>query len=183
MRKYFSLLVGAIMLVSCQKEIVENSFEGQAVLFSKEYINYAWGYQHFGWIMDSDGVIRSYNQPEKWNFIDSVGYISSGKMVDNINITTSILLQVDKDETSKFYPKAMQSLYGKTTVPTHEMSDFGTITYSAYVLIPETGKFKRIVLYQYGDVCFINTSEAAREIYTWMKNLESRIDLQHPVLF
>ena len=183
MKKYLFLVFISIIVISCQKESYDNEFEGDVVLFEKEYINYAWGYQHFGWIMDTAGIIKGFDQPGNWNFVDSLGCITGNDMAENLQKSGNTLFSVNTGEVKSFYPKAFESVYGKYTEPKSEMADFGTIVYSAYIYNQENRKFKRIVLYQYGDVSFTNTSEAAKQICSWMKNLESKIETERSSMF
>ena len=39
-------------------------------MFQLEYVNYAWGYQHNGFIIDNEGNVLTYSNPENWNFPD-----------------------------------------------------------------------------------------------------------------
>ena len=42
----------------------------QQILFEYEFVNYALDYQHYGYIIDNEGNVLTYMDPEKWNFPD-----------------------------------------------------------------------------------------------------------------
>ena len=66
--KNIFILFTVIFITGCKKNIVIN--EKQAILFQVEYINYAWGYQHNGFIIDNEGNVLTYKNPQNWNFPD-----------------------------------------------------------------------------------------------------------------
>ncbi len=74
LRKLFLLSILILFIPGCKKDT--SISERQSVLFQFEYINYAWGYQHQGFIIDNKGNVLTYNNPEGWNFPDN-----------NLNIT------------------------------------------------------------------------------------------------
>ena len=69
LRKLFLLSILILFIPGCKKDT--SISERQSVLFQFEYINYAWGYQHQGFIIDNKGNVLTYNNPEGWNFPDN----------------------------------------------------------------------------------------------------------------
>ena len=71
-----------LFATGCKKNIVIN--ENQAVLFQVEYVNYALGYQHNGFIIDNKGNVLTYSNPENWNFPDKGLTISESQVKENM---------------------------------------------------------------------------------------------------
>ncbi len=52
----FFILVASLLITGCKKNVVIN--EKQTMLFQVDYVNYAWGYQHTGFIIDNEGNVQ-----------------------------------------------------------------------------------------------------------------------------
>jgi len=146
----------------------------QTIFFKCEYINYAWGYQHNGWVIDSSGNVRSYRMPEQWHFVDSLGLISSQDMNEDIQLTDSIIFKIDRDSLIKYFAKLEDASKGKLSEPRQEMFDAGITQFSGYIYQNDSKKFKQVMIRQIGDVAFENQSSKANEIYCWLKDLDSQ---------
>jgi hypothetical protein len=51
------------------------------------------------------------------------------------------------------------------------MADAGIQRYSAFLYNKDTKKYKRILLYQWGDELIENTSSEAKELQKWMAEI------------
>jgi hypothetical protein len=161
-----------ILLAGCNKDDDTIPAVGQVILFQKEYINYAWGYQQNGWVIDSSGNVRSYQLPEIWHFADSLGMISSQDMNDNIQQAGSILFKIDKDTLLHYFAKLEDAANGKLSEPRQEMFDAGITQFSGYLYQPNSKKYKQVIIRQIGDVYIENKSSEANDIYNWMVGLD-----------
>ena len=47
------ILLSTLFITGCKRNVSIN--EKQAMLFQVDYVNYAWGYQHNGFIIDNQG--------------------------------------------------------------------------------------------------------------------------------
>jgi hypothetical protein len=165
-----SLAVIAFMLLSCQKETYQLP-DDQPVYFEYKYQNFAWGYQHHGWLIDNEGKVRYYSMPEEWRIAEVDG-ISKENLLFNLSQTDSIITQIDKkvlDEKLSLIPKAKD---GEITTPENHMFDAGTASLYAYYYDRSTKKYKGVLLAQSGDWECHNTSEAAVQLVEWMKENE-----------
>ncbi|MDD2799252.1 MAG: hypothetical protein PHV20_11730 [Bacteroidales bacterium] len=59
MKTLLSILCAFLILNGCAK-MDSISFSNQKIVFQQEYINYAWGYSHNGFFIDSTGAIYTY---------------------------------------------------------------------------------------------------------------------------
>lgn len=164
-------LVFLFLIIGCDKDDDILSETDQTILFQCEYVNYAWGYQHNGWIIDSAGNVRRFRKPEQWHFVDSLGLISSKDMHDNIQKTDSIILKIDKQTLLYYFEKLKDASKGKLSEPRQEMFDAGIAQFSGYLYQEDSKKFKQVILRQIGDMAFENRSAEANKIYNWMLQL------------
>ena len=74
------------------------SSENQQILFQYEYVNYAWGYQHNGFIIDNEGKILTYNNPENWNFREKESNLTEAQVAENISKCKDSGKKISHDE-------------------------------------------------------------------------------------
>jgi hypothetical protein len=171
MRYLFILLLFPLLIPGCEKNDEINSNPDQRILFQVEYTNYAWGYQHNISLIDSTGVVTSYNMPPGWNTPDENGYISSAAMDENFSQVGTSSCTVNKAELKKFFGMLEEAQKGKLTTGDSGMRDFGAISYSGFIYDPLTEMYKEVFIWQYGDQNIMNSSEAAQKIYRWMTTM------------
>lgn len=163
-----------IILSNCSKVKIDDPVIAinQLVIFQFEYMNAAWGYQHFGYMVDSSGNVYTYKLPDKWVFCDSTGTISETNMLSNLNETDSISYKIDKQELHAKLSLIGPALKGSLSAPRHEMCDAGIASYCVYTYDTARKTYKRFLLKQWGDIMIDNNSPAADSICTWMNNIE-----------
>ncbi|MCX6308255.1 MAG: hypothetical protein NTY32_05265, partial [Bacteroidia bacterium] len=122
-----------------------------------EGINYAWGDYHRGWILDSEGYVRAYVQPEHWTFPNASDMLSDSAMQVNLFQADSICLQIDAKELSDKVSLIERASNGELSKPSYEMADFGAIVYNCYTYDPKTKSYHYYLLNQYGDIMISNT--------------------------
>ena len=83
-----------ISLSACQEDL-KSDYEApvdQAVLFEYRYVNFAWGYAENGWLIDSEGNMRSFSLPENFRLPDSTGYISQEDLDAFVDAMSTVLV-------------------------------------------------------------------------------------------
>jgi len=156
---------------SCSNEIP--NFK-QHILFEKHYSNWAWSYQNNGFLIDSLGNVHAFDLSKKtlkWNYPDSLGYISKDKMDKNLSYCDSIISKLNSDSLSLYVGKIWGASKGKITQSDIYMADFGEIRYSAYILDEKNNRYKEVLVRLYGDITKDNSSKEAGEIYGWMTRI------------
>lgn len=141
------------------------------LIFQSEYINYAWGYNHNGWIMDNTGKARSFQKTASWVFPDSLGYISEADMKKNFASCDADLKQVSTSEFNKYAQKAAGCVSGTLTKPENKMADAGAHVWAFYYYDAAKKGYKRVILEMTGDWSQQNLAANAREVVDWMKTI------------
>ena len=75
------ILIALLIITGCKKNVAIN--EKQRILFQVDYVNYAWGYQHTGFIIDNEGNVRTYKNPQNWIFPDKDFNIIESQVLEN----------------------------------------------------------------------------------------------------
>lgn len=147
----------------------------QKVLFECERINFAWGFFHSGWFIDSEGYVRAYVKPENWHFPNAYGMIVDTAMFENLVQADSICMQIDARTLSSKVSLIEQASKGELTEPVNEMFDFGAISYNCYTYDSDKEIYHCFLLDQYGDFVIKNKSAAANELYLWLRDITMQI--------
>jgi hypothetical protein len=166
MTRTLTILFLLLFLSACEKMTEQD----RTAIFEIQYINYAWGYQHSGSIIDAAGVIREFNLPAEWNFPDSAGYISEADMEENLAQLGEKSCAVSKTEMLKYADKLIHAQEGKLTTPEHQMCDFGSLSYVGYIYEPGHNRYRYVLIRQTGDFYVENKSGEAFDIYDWLTN-------------
>jgi hypothetical protein len=171
--KMRNLIVLTILIVvtACEGEVPVLK---QKILFQRHYVNYAWFYTDNGYLVDSMGYVRSFDVAKKklkWNYPDSLGYISKEAMDQNLSYCDSIIHRVGADSLSHYVDKIWGASRGMISKPDMQMADFGEIRYSAYIFDEKKQRYKEVLIKLYGDIMSNNSSPEAQEIYGWMNRI------------
>lgn len=174
---FVAILAIALSAVGCSSDnggMVE-LHKNQKIYFQYEYVNYAWGYQHFGWMIDDKGNVLCFKKPENWVSADSLGYVNAVDMENNIMKIDSVCLKIDASELNKKISLIQKASEGKISEPVSEMFDAGVTIFSAFTYDPETKLYKRVLLKQIGDARIENSSEESVELYEWLQDISYEI--------
>src|SRR5665647_965932 len=131
-----------LFLTACEKI---NDLHPTA-LFEVQYINYAWGYQHSGSIIDASGDVREFDLPSVWNFPDTAGYISKADMEENLAQLGEITCTFNKRDLGYYSDKLANAQKGKLTTPEHQMCDFGSLSYSGFIYEPGKNRYRYVLI-------------------------------------
>jgi len=178
MKKYFFLAVVLISLIGCfqindfGRREVDPPMLGSPLIFQSEYTNHAWGYSHFGWMMDGSGLVKRFQKNAPWVVTDSLGYISEIDMQKNLNVCDSLLEHVALSELSYYTFKALTCIDGPMTKPKMTMADAGEHIYAFYRYEADRKRYKRVILNMTGDWSQENLAPNSKEVVDWMKAIE-----------
>ena len=174
MKNFFFLAVITISLAGCLKMDDFGTVElgVSPLIFQSEYTNYAWGYSHNGWIMDSSGRVKRFQKNASWVFPDSLGYISALDMQKNLAACDSVLTQIGSQEFSQYAGKALSCVNGTLTPPQNLMADAGEHIYAFYLYEVDRNRYKRVILSMTGDWSQENLASNTGEIVDWMKKIK-----------
>lgn len=166
-----------ISLTNCDPipDDIETTTLKQRIYFQYEYVNYAWGYQHAGWLIDSSGNVLCYDKPENWYSTDSLGFITSAEMDSNIFKTDSVCYTIDKTTLIDKTGPIKNVSKGVISDPIHEMYDAGIESYYGFTYNEETKKYKKVLLKQIGDFRIDNSASEAVELYEWLDTINTLI--------
>ncbi|MFH0762105.1 MAG: hypothetical protein V2A67_11440 [Bacteroidota bacterium] len=177
--KLISVYIAALVLggisFSCSKEKCHCE-KDQPVLFQYEYINYAWGYRHHGFMISPDGVIHGFRQPAEWKEYDSTGLISSANLEYNLNRCDTVFGTVDTDTLNAFFNQIEEIRNGEIKDIGVYMADAGTGVFLAWYWNSDESMYERVFLISNGDTNLENTNAKVDDLVEWLKRTGQKTD-------
>jgi hypothetical protein len=172
-----NLVFGLILLTTlsgCLRpdDIWAENTDSSTLIFQSEYINYAWGYNHNGWMLDNTGQVKRFQKSAKWVFPDSLGYVSAADMQKNMAACDSVIAQISSNELALYSEKAISCLNYNMTKPQNLMADAGEQIYAFYIYDFGGNRYKRVVLKMRGDWSQENLAPNAGGIVDWMEKIK-----------
>jgi hypothetical protein len=168
------ILFIVLIITGCKKNVVIN--ENQAILFQVDYVNYALGYQHNGFIIDNQGNVLTYKNPQIWNFPDKDFILSESQVRDNIGNCLNSGKKIPKEELKKYanYIKNISS--SKVTALKNVAANAGSMEYICYQFSEKSGIYKGYLIKAEGDFKRENLNFFSKKVTTWLKNINDTIE-------
>jgi hypothetical protein len=166
-----------LIVACCISSAIAVWEEKPPVLFLNSRINYAWGYVHEGWLIDSSGAIRNYNFTEA----DSIGYVRQTDTLPS-KIYNKLKLLAKSTPTGKNI--SPDTLLSKWKLIKSESSgilsysrvcaDAGMYRYSAFLYdAHDSPQPKEVICFQMGDEWICNSAAAAKKIARWLNSIDT----------
>jgi hypothetical protein len=141
-----------------------------AVLLTQDYINYAWGFVHQGWLIDSTGHIRNYTI----KLSDSMEYkpLNQAYLEKLLSLSSATGKSVPLDTLKRkaaLLPSASQGILWENGL----CADFGTLAFNGFLYDSAKAKYSEVICLEAGDRTGCNSSPSARQIARWLISLDS----------
>jgi hypothetical protein len=171
-----SIIITASILLfanGCTKKYVIS--EKQTILFQFDFINYAWGFQHTGYMIDREGNILTYRNPEEWNFPDKDSELTSVQVDENIEKCKTERIHITKEELQNYTRYIEGIASSKVTGLKNVAADAGTSECICYLYSEDTGRYKVYLIKREGDFTCENLNFYTKKVALWMKDINKRL--------
>ena len=160
-----------LFITGCKKNYVISG--KQAILFQFDYVNYAWGYQHHGFIIDNKGNILTYNNPEEWNFPDNNLVLNEIQVAENISKCIQTGKKISKEELQKYTNYIENIASSKVTALKNVAADAGSLEYVCYQFSESTGTYKGYLIKMEGDFTCEDLNFYSKKVAAWMRYINN----------
>jgi hypothetical protein len=174
--KIFILILLTVQITGCKKNILIS--DRQAILFEYEYTNDAGLYQHHGYLIDSEGYVLVYNNPESWNFSDRELRISENQVAENLSMCKSSGIRIPKEALHKYSNHIKNIASSKVSALKNEASDAGSAEYICYLYSESSGMYKGTIIKMEGEHTCENLNFYAKRVTEWMKSINDSLILK-----
>jgi hypothetical protein len=169
----YILLLIVLALPGCRK--TSQNSDVQAVLFQYDYVNYAWGYKHSGFIIDNNGNVLTYNNPEGWNFPENDLELTGDEIEENLSKCNPTGLTISTDELRRYSSYIKNISQSEISAMKNVGADMGTAEYLCYQHSEATGIYKGYLIKMEGDFSCENLNVYSKKVSTWLKGISERI--------
>lgn len=143
----------------------------------REYVNFAWGYQRRGVVLDGDGHVWSYqikgtpqSLPNPWQPKD-LNKLTAADLSVRYNGAVDTGQRTTADDVAQHMPLIREASATPPTEGRHVGADMGaTVLYCLARNVPG-GSYRQVLLDQKGDVETSNPSSAAKELAVWLTHV------------
>ena len=171
--KIYPVILLAVLSAGCRKNITQA--EKQSMLFEFEHISYDMEYQHSGFIIDSDGNVFTYHNPESWNFPDKDLMISAQQVEQNLAMCKRSRIRVTEQELGKYSAHIKNIAASKVTALRNVSDNSGSGEYICYLYNGNTGYYKGTIIKMEGDFTCENLNFYSRKVYDWMREINWKL--------
>lgn len=169
LRIIFLIITVIFFFAGCKRNYAIS--ERQAILFQYDYINYAWGYEHNGFLIDTAGNVLLFNNPEVWNFTDNDFSLSEAQMRENMKSCRNSGRKIQKEELKKYSGYINNIVLSKITALKNVAADAGTSEFICYQFSVNTGMYKGCLIKREGDFTCENLNFFSKKVASWMKEI------------
>ncbi|MEI6050595.1 MAG: hypothetical protein WCS03_16990 [Bacteroidota bacterium] len=169
--KIIQIALILLLIAGCKKTYVIS--DKQTILFQFEYVNYAWGYQHYGFIIDNEGNVLKYSNPENWNFQDNDFSMSEARVSENISKCAKTGITISKEDLHKYSNYINNIASSKVTALKNVAADSGSSEYFCYQFSESTKTYKSYLIKKEGDFICENLNFYSKKTVAWMKDINN----------
>jgi hypothetical protein len=168
------MLAGTVLLPGCSDEEFPVP-DDQEIFFEVNYVNYAWGFQNDGLLIDKLGRVRTFNNPKDWKFAEP-GPLTVAEMDERLAKTAVAKYTVPANELAQYINKMKRVSDKDFTEPLNRGADMGGSAYYVYRYDSGSKTYHAVLLQSVGDNDVYNKDSDAKEIAEWLVKvrLESR---------
>ena len=176
MKKIFILISLSLFIASiesCREKYLVS--HDQEIIFQMDYVNHAWGYQHYGFMIDNLGRVLTYDNPEKWNFADDNFILTEKQIVENISMCRISAEKISAEELSRFSSYIDKIASSKLSALRNTGADAGTTHFICYKFSENSLMYKGFIIKTEGDFTAENLNFYSKKVVSWMKDIEQTV--------
>ncbi|MCJ7447081.1 MAG: hypothetical protein MUO72_05295 [Bacteroidales bacterium] len=170
------ILCSVLLFTGCKKNYVIS--ERQRILFQYEYINNAQANQHYGFIIDNEGNVLTYNNPVEWNFPDKDLIITDSQVDENIGKCIYSGKKIPGEKLLKFSNFIENIASSKVTATKNTGSDAGKTVFICYQFSESIRTYKGSLIKMEGDNTCENLNFYSKKVTSWMREICDSISIK-----
>ncbi len=140
------------------------------VVFSGGHINFAWGYQDTGFLIDADGKVFLYDNKCRGPRYRSGDEPTTDELIRDSFTMTKFVKTIDPKQFTTMKKLVTKAAEGKIS-KRHTAYDAGSSSFTAYVYDKQNGTYTKVNLGSSGDFKTTNDSPAANTLKAWLQEV------------
>jgi uncharacterized Fe-S cluster protein YjdI len=172
---YYIIIISVLVLLyaGCKKNLSVSNVKD--LYFQMDYLNYAWGYQHNGFIIKGNGEVLVYNNPEKWNFPDNNYMLTAEQVEENLGMCHPAGVKISGTELARYASHISNIASSKVSAPRNIAADEGTTQFICYETSGQEKNYKGYLIKMEGDFTCENLNFFSKKVVTWMKDISHNL--------
>jgi len=166
------LFFTSLLLGSCLTAPYEIPLSKVDCYFQYEYINHAWGFNHFGFTITPSGEMYTFDKTTPWVFAEN-NQLSLTVLRNNIKASVKKDTLIGFKDMDNLEHLALLAMAGKMSDPVLQGADMGLTI--CKILVPDPSNppngYREVILSQTGDIEFHNLAPQAAVIAAWLQKM------------
>jgi hypothetical protein len=150
--------------------------------FEVSYENNAWGFQHRGLFIDSNGDVFTYDvssdRSDEYSETDTE--YSESTLTKKFSTESEYKENIPPSTLQEMKDKIASANNGTLGDPISNANDAGIWRYKAFIYNSDNKTYKSVLLYQTGDVKITNSSSEAEELKNWLESIAMKYGAYFP---
>ncbi len=184
----YALLILCFAFCNCAYANLDGSTQSstqqtaQRIFCERSYTNFAWGFQHRGIYVDSEGdVFRyEYQRDDRVWSPKQPDSPTEQELEDKYNHGRKAIGKVGPQELHEKYRLVEPASRGRLSKHVQRGADQGESVSRCYLLDAAAGRYKEVELKVAGDWSYENPAPSAKELTKWLESLEASKEEQKP---
>jgi hypothetical protein len=163
-----------VFLTGCKKD-QHNISESQKILFMYDYNNVVTG-QHNGFLIDNQGDVLTYNNPENWNYHDKHYVLTDKEVTENIKKCELSGNKIPKEELHKYSNYIRNIASSKVSARRIVEDGTGITEFICFQYFENTGTYKGNLIKLEGSSTSENLNFYSKRVTAWMRDIGNNIN-------
>jgi hypothetical protein len=178
MKRPFTIYIPLLAVIicgfpGCRKNQPVNG--RQIMLFQFEYVNYSLNYDHYGFIIDNEGNVLEYKNPEAWNFPDRDLKIGVNQVAENMALCSATGIKIQTEELRKYSGHIVNMAASRVSALKPAADNAGSAEYICWQYNENSGLFKGTIIKMEGNFTCENMNFYSRKTAEWMKDIHNQV--------
>ena len=179
MRKtWIMLFLTPLFAVSCLESQYEVIVSRADCYFQYEYVNYAWGFNHYGFTITPTGEMYTFDKTTPWVFAEN-NQLSLAALRNNIKASVKKDTLIGFTELDYSQHLVLLAMAGKMSDTIRRGADMGETI--CKIIVPDPtyhpAGYREVILSQTGDTEFHNLAPQAALLAAWLTGIWQGIKL------
>jgi hypothetical protein len=140
-------------------------------VFAVTFDNYAWGVQHRGFFITTDGELFFYEHELSINEYTGIflnNTYTETEISKNFGDGPTLLEQIDEEELTLLRNKIPAAQQGELSEDEQRCNDAGRLAFFTFTFDPNTEKYTPVLLEKHGTFAQINYADEAKQLRDWL---------------
>jgi hypothetical protein len=164
-------VIAMLFLTGCRNKPVEEL--RQTIFFQLDYENN--DRVHNGFIVEKDGKVLTYSNPEKWNYPDKNFILTENQIKEDLSVCRFSGITIPHEELNKYTGYIKNIASSKVTALKNVSRNEGKTEYICFTHSPDSAIYKGHIIKMEGDYTCENLNFFSKKVSFWLKSINDSL--------